>query len=132
MAIYSTLQDQIDAIKDSEIAYRTLHKNAVVRDENSGINIRVPFKSLIHDYKDYLESIVLTVPMDEESEKMYRFNPKRFSYDTYNTTELWAEIMDLNNCTSICEFKPTSFIKVYNPDKLKTLINEILIIGEDS
>ena len=57
----------------------------------------------------------------------HRYRPKMLSYDLYGTTELWFLLLNLNGCKSIMEFTPKK-IKFYDPDRLKSYINEILVL----
>ena len=63
---------------------------------------------------------------DEEKNK-YRYKQKKVSYDLYNTTEFWNDLLIINNFFSLSEFQPGETLKVYDPNKLKDYINEIMI-----
>lgn len=129
MAIPNSITEQIENVKDLEISYRMFHNNACVTDINTGKRIEIPFESLINKYRDILDKITITVKLDDRLSRQYLFNPKLLSNDLYNTTELWSELLRLNNWSSVVEFKPTK-IKIYDPEKLKPFLNEILILEE--
>lgn len=129
MAIPSNLTEQIRNVKDLEISYRMLHNNAYIVDSTSNRTIEIPFESLINKYKNILNDITIKVKFDDRLSRQYLFNPKLLSYDLYNTVELWSELLRLNNWSSISEFKPVQ-IKIYDPNKLKAFLNEILILEE--
>jgi len=127
MAIPSTMIEQIEFVDGLEISYRMLHNEAILNDINSNKKIEIPFVSLVNKYKYVLTDIVVKVKLDDILARQYLYQPKMLSYDLYGTTELWAELLRLNHCSSISEFKPTN-IRIYNPSKLKSMINEILIL----
>lgn len=127
MSIPVTITEQINDAEKWEISYRTLHPSAILKDEFSSRNIEIPFSSLTNKYRHFLSKIVRTTTLDEKLQARYKQRPKLVSYDLYGTTELWNDILILNNCFSTIEFNPVT-IKAYNPDKLKEYINEILIL----
>ena len=127
MSIPVTITEQINDSEKWEISYRTLHPSAILKDEFSSRNIEIPFSSLTNKYRHFLSKIVRTTTLDEKLQARYKQRPKLVSYDLYGTTELWNDILILNNCFSTIEFNPVT-IKAYNPDKLKEYINEILIL----
>ena len=127
MSIPVTMTEQINNAEKWEISYRTLHPSAILKDEFSSRNIEIPFSSLTNKYRHFLSKIVRTTTLDDKLQARYKQRPKLVSYDLYGTTELWNDILILNNCFSTIEFNPVT-IKAYNPDKLKEYINEILIL----
>ena len=127
MALPATMTDQIDLAEKWEISYRILHPSAVLKDEFSSRNIEIPFSSLTNKYRHFLSKIVRSTALPDYLKARYKQRPKLVSYDLYGTTEFWNDILILNNCFSVVEFEPST-IKVYDPDRLKEYINEILII----
>lgn len=127
MEIPSTMPEQISIIKELEISYRTLHHDAILRDNYSGRNIKIPFESITNKYRDYLKPAISSISLTYEDQLKYKYKPKLVSEDLYGTTEFWSDILILNNCFSVYAFKP-KIIKVYNPNIFKTLLNEILIL----
>lgn len=125
MFVPETMNDQINHAENLEISYRTLHTKAIVHDSERNINIRIPYDSLINKYRHFLESIVIEIKIDETYQKYYRYKPKLFSNDTYGTTELWFVILELNGCPSMLDFD-LDRIKIYDPKKFKSFINEIM------
>lgn len=128
MSLPATLPDQIQEAKNWELSYRVLHPNAILQDKHSGRNILIPFSSLSNKYKDFLATIIQTVDLDDDVAKEYRFQPKKLSYDLYGTTEFWNDLLIINNCYSMFEFQPKKRLKYYDPNELKELLNEILIL----
>lgn len=128
MNIPASMNEQIENAKALEISYRTLHEQAILKDKISGRNIQIPFASFTDKYKDFLNTIIVTVSLSDEERAKYRYKPKMVSYDLYNTTEFWNDILLINNFYSLSEFQPGETLKVYDPNKLKDYINEIMII----
>lgn len=125
--IPASLPEQVERIRDLEITYDTLHPKAYLYDKKSDSTIKIPYSSITSKYKDYLSTIILSVELDDDDKRKYWYRPKSFSYDIYKTTELWDTLLILNNATSIAQFTP-NVIKYYDPNRLKSFLNEILII----
>ena len=128
MNIPASMNEQIENAKSLEISYRTLHEQAILKDKISGRNIQIPFSSFTNKYKDFLNTIIVDVSLTDEERAKYRYKPKMVSYDSYNTTEFWNDLLIINNFFSLSEFQPGETMKVYDPNKLKDYINEIMII----
>lgn len=127
MAIPSTMTKQISEAENLELSYRVLHPSAILHDDITNTNIKIPFSSLTNKYKDFLSKIVITIDLSDELMLKYRYQPKTVSLDLYNTTEFWNDILILNNCFSVSQFTPKK-LKVYDPEELKKYLNEILIL----
>jgi hypothetical protein len=130
ISIPATLPQQVEEAKALDISYRTLHPGAVIINGQTNETINVPFSSLINKYKDFLHEIVIYMPMTEDDCDAYMYKPKMLSEELYGTTELWDTILLLNNNISVSEFKPEKGIYIYDPNRLKSFINEILIMEE--
>ena len=127
MEIPSTMSEQIKNIEKLDISYRILHPSISIKDEESGRTIEIPFSSLTNKYREFLKSIVISIELDDRFMAKYRFKPKMISEELYGTTEFWNDILILNNCLRVCDFQPR-VLKVYDPAKLKSYINQILIL----
>ena len=127
MDIPSTMTEQVASAKNLEISYRVLHPPITLHNEETDINIEIPFSSLLNQYRDFLSEIIIEVPLNGVMQNKYRFKPKMISEEIYGTTELWDTILILNNCFRVSEFQP-KVLKVYDPNRLKEYINTILII----
>ena len=122
-----SITEQIDTAKKLEISYRTLHTVADIHNISTNIKITIPYMSILSKYRYFLTNIIIPFQLDDALARQYLYKPKLFSYDIYGTTELWFELLHLNNWTSVIDFKPNR-IKVYEPDGLKQVINEIMIL----
>ena len=129
MKIPASMDEQIADIKDLDISYRILHPAAIIRDEYTSRNIRIPFSSLTSKYSNFLSTIIVEIELDADEQVEYLFKPKALSNYLYGTTEFWNDLLILNNAYSTSEFKPTT-VKIYDPNKFKKYINEILILED--
>lgn len=127
MEIPSTMTEQVKNIEKLDISYRILHPSITIKDEASGNNIEIPFSSLTNKYREFLKSIIISIELDDAFMLKYRFKPKMISEELYGTTEFWNDILILNNCFRTCDFQPR-VLKVYDQKKLKSYINQILIL----
>lgn len=124
---FTYVEDMIEDSKEEEISYRTLHTNAFITDKNSNKDMKIPFLSLTNKYRDFLEKIVIEIPLEDDEAQVYKLRPKLLSEKLYGTTELWFTLLELNNLKSIIEFDLKT-IRVYDPTEYKKYFNEILIL----
>jgi hypothetical protein len=122
---YSTIQELIDQIETKEISYRNLHTTFCIRQNNEVI--QVPYKSMIREYMDLMAEDAITVSLPADEVRMYKFKPKKLSYDLYGTVELWAALLELNKMYSTMDLTCEKPFLVFNPETVKEKINEILI-----
>ena len=122
---YSTIQELIDQIETKEISYRNLHTTFCIRQNNEVI--QVPYKSMIREYMDLMAEDAITVSLPADEVRMYKFKPKKLSYDLYGTVELWAGLLELNKMYSTMDLTCETPFLVFNPETVKEKINEILI-----
>lgn len=122
---YSTIQELIDSVKDMEVSYRNLHTNIYIN--NKGETIKIPYKSIVAEYLPILKSSAVELPLTDNEIILYRFKPKKLSYDLYGTTELWSSLLELNDVYSIIDFDFET-VKVFDPKEFVKLLNEVLII----
>lgn len=129
--IPSTMTEQIEEMEDMEISYRTMHDNLMIVNNYHGKELVVPFSSIVRKYRHFLRPIIATLNLSPTDQRKYRFKPKSLSDDLYDTTEFWSELMVLNKAYSIAMFQPTK-VKVYDPNRFKELLNEIMILEEEA
>ena len=122
---YSTIQELIDQVETKEISYRNLHTTFCIRQNNEVI--QVPYKSMIREYMDLMADDAITVSLPADEVRMYKFKPKKLSYDLYGTVELWAGLLELNKMYSTMDLTCEKPFLVFNPETVKEKINEILI-----
>lgn len=129
MIVPATVPEQVSLAKDMEISYRTLHPSLVISNVKDDDVIRVPYSSIINKYKDFLSTIVVEIKLDDAMREKYMYKPKMVSNELYGTTELWSEILILNNAYSVIEFTPR-VLKCYDPNRFKSFINEIILLED--
>ena len=129
MIVPATIPEQVSLAKDMEISYRTLHPSLVISNVKDDDVIRVPYSSIINKYKDFLSTIVVEIKLDDAMREKYMYKPKMVSNELYGTTELWSEILILNNAYSVIEFTPR-VLKCYDPNRFKSFINEIILLED--
>ena len=122
---YSTIQDLIEQVENKEISYRNLHTTFCIRQNNEVI--QVPYKSMIREYMDLMSADAITVSLPDDEVRMYKYKPKKLSYDLYGTVELWAALLELNKMYSTMDLTCDKPFLVFNPETVKEKINEILI-----
>ena len=125
---FSTIQDLIDQVETKEISYRNLHTTFCIR-QNDDV-IQVPYKSMVREYMDLLAEDAITVSLPDDEVRIYKYKPKKLSYDLYGTTELWAALLELNKMYSTMDLTCEKPFLVFNPETVKSKINEILIQEE--
>ena len=126
MQFYSTIEEQINAMKSAEISYRNLHR-MVCLDGPNGI-IKIPYKSIMREYRDVFEKIAISGKFSQLEITKYRYKPKRLSLDLYGTTEIWSALLELNRMYSTVDFNMEKQPKVYDPTRFKTVLNEVMIL----
>ena len=123
----STIQGAIACGVAQDVRYGTYHEMTRIQNEQTGEIIRVPAMSLMNKYRHFLQEIVtVKFKMSDEEFRKYKYAPKRLSFDLYGTTEYWSALLELNNCLSISDFNK-QWIKAYDPKRLPSYVNEILI-----
>ena len=125
--IPSNILDQVEDIRDLDISYDTLHEKAIVSNKQTDTIIKVPYMSITNKYRNLLAKIVVEGTLSEEEKKEFWYKPKTLSDRLYGTTELWSELLLLNNCATIIQFTPTK-VRYYDPYEFKTYLNEIMTI----
>ena len=130
--IPSTIKEQYNDVKTLALSYRVLHPKATIYNEESNTTIRIPYSSVLSKYKDYLNTIVVNIELDEKEKEKYSYRPKLLSQDLYGTTELWDGLLLINNAKSLIDFKiEDNKVKVYDPAELKAYLDEIIICEKD-
>lgn len=127
MKYYTTIQELIASVDKMEVSYRNLHTQVYIN--TKGENLKIPYKSLLRDYRPFLSQSIITIFPSEIDKILYRYKPKKLSLDLYDTTELWSDILELNHLISTIEFtlEKESF-KIFDPRSFFKLLNEVLIL----
>lgn len=128
MVIPSTIKEDIEQGKKAVLGHRTFNIAAKLHYVNSDETILIPFEHIASKYKDFFDSQTVSVAMSLDEERLYRFNPKRLSLDLYQNIGYWSILLFINDCHSVIDFEPHGSIKVINPNRIKDLVNEILLL----
>ena len=126
MEFYSTISEQVNAMKSAEISYRNLHRS-VCLDGPNGI-IKIPYKSIMREYRDAFDKIAVAGQFSQAEKVKYRYKPKKLSLDLYGTTEIWSALLELNKMYSLVDFNMEKQPKVYSPIDFKRVLNEVMIL----
>lgn len=127
MVIPDSIPAHINAINNEDVSYRSTVYYTDINNIKDGMIVKAPVLSIFDKYRHFLHPIIEVMDLTEENYKKYRFKPKTLSYDLYNTTEFWAALLSINNCTSILEFD-LQRVKVYHKTKIRQLLNEIMVL----
>lgn len=127
MALPTTIDDLINWGKTQEISYRNLNGEVYINNLSNNEVIRIPLNSVMGEYRYFLESYMVEITMNDEELYLYQYKPKSLSYKLYGTTELWSTLLMINNCVSKIDFDKAK-IKVLDPKRIKSFINEVLIL----
>lgn len=130
MIVPTTISELISYGKGLEISHRTLNNDVKIHDVKTDVTMTLPFNAIVNKYKDFFDKYTYGLEMTEEEIRRYRFSPKLLSQDQYGTPEYWSLILYINECASVLDFEPTKYVNLVDKDKLKELINELLIIDE--
>ena len=121
------MEEQIEYYKDLELNYEKLHTYACIHDVVGEQKITVPYSSILNKYRHYLESEIITIDLTDDEYHTYKQAPKALSLYLYDTTQYWANLLEINNCISAMDFDMKT-VRVYNPSTIREMVNEILIL----
>lgn len=111
-----------------DISHASTHLKTTIN-TNTGNNLIVNHTSIINKYYYIFLKYTYMVELSEEDYLIYRYNPKRFCYDRYGTTELWSLLLKINNIISVSEFNVRK-LRVFDTD-IDQVINEIMILESE-
>lgn len=115
--------------KSLDLAHHKFFLKEKISDNRDG-NIIFNLESLIDKYFDVIQSqYVESYTLSDEDLIDYIYNPKRFCYEIYGTTELWSALLRINNMRTVMEFNQKN-IKSFKLNILDGL-TEILNLEKD-
>ena len=120
----SLIKEFIEDSTDSELSLSTLHYHEVM-DVESDDNVVILSESILDKYYDDLQEYVETITLSIEEQIKYFYNPQKFCYDRYGSTDYWYLILELNQMYSMAQFN-ISTIKVFSTSVtrvLQTILN---------
>ena len=112
---------QVFVIDDASILEKIVDDDA---------DIVISFDTLYAKYHRILVPFIKDFEFTDIELQTYKYQPKRFCLDIYNTTELWSALLYINNMISITEFKKKK-IKVFAPQILDLLDDIYALVETD-
>ena len=85
-------------VSESKLAFKELIDGEII----------VPFYNVITKNIDAIRSHITTYTMDDDEFQTYKYQPKLFCYEMYNTPELWSSLLLINNIISQADFTLTT------------------------
>lgn len=126
----SSIHEVIENSKLLDISYEKLFFKSNI-EVNNETNLIINYNSLIDNYMEDIMKICTSWTLTDKDLINYRFQPKKFCYDLYNTTELWFILLRINNMVSSLDFNKKT-IYVFDRDGIFKLLNEIMTLEEES
>lgn len=120
-----TMADYINAINNEKITMKSLQYQDILTDKVSGTRIVVNDRSVLKMYRKDLKEGAYFVILNNNEKRKYFYKPWSFCYDVYGTSDLWFELLNLNQIRSFNEFDHEK-IRVFDPaylNKLKVILN---------
>lgn len=118
----------VDAILEAQKDEYTFLKTSIIKNVDG---LLIPYETTLKKYLEYIKANSFLVKFTNEERIKYMYNPKRLSYDLYNTTRLFFVILYINNMKSKIEFDRDT-IWVPQPKILKDCIEKIKIKEQDT
>ena len=126
----ATLAAAIEAGNSDDYNPSRLSYRKFVKTDNGSNDLIVPFESFFDKYYDVIKSdFVEEMELSEDDLSRYKYNPKRLSYDSFGTVELWTAILRINDMSSVMEFN-SSKILMFTSD-FKEIVDEMINLEKD-
>lgn len=114
--------------KALDLNHEKLYFKTTINDTDKN-NIVLNYKFMVDEYLEFIKSHTVNYTMTDDELAKYKYQPKLFCYDIYNTVEIWSLILRINYMVSPLDFTRKN-IKIFNPDVF-VIINEMLILEKD-
>lgn len=118
------LSDFADYDKRTPLTYSHQHLKAKINSDGDDILVNSSF--IPTKYFDIIRKNIEIVNLTDAEFLNYKYQPKKFCYDRYGTTELWGILLRLNSMTSLSDFASQSFRAP--KANILILLNEMLIL----
>lgn len=118
-----TLDEWLEEDQEQTIRISTMHHKIIINDDD--LTCIVNFESILDRYMSIFEKYLTYVHLTDRQLHEYEFNPKKFSYRIYGTTEWWWMILQLNEMYSGTQFNQKR-IRVIKLSALNQFINQII------
>lgn len=123
----STIEEQIDYGMDTPLSNSIMHMKEKFKDKNDRVIVHCA-TPLITKYWDIIQNYVVDIELTEDEFLKYARRPRLLSLEKYETIELWASILLINNMVSPVQFNKRK-IKMFTTDILE-ILEELLILEE--
>lgn len=123
----STIEEQIEYGTETPLSNSIMHMKEKFKDKNDRIIVHCA-TPLITKYWDIIQNYVVDIELTEDEFLKYARRPRLLSLDKYETIELWASILLINNMVSPVQFNKRK-IKMFTTDILE-ILEELLILEE--
>lgn len=117
-----TMADYIIAIANENITMKSLQHQTMI---GSDTRLIINDESILRKYRKDLEEDCFYVTFSNAEKRKYAYKPWLFCLDTFGLSDLWRELLDLNQIRSFTQFDHDK-IKVFSPSylrKLKVILN---------
>ena len=74
------------------------------RDKDNTAEYQLEVDNLINDYMDVIELLLEKVPLSQDEQMKYYYNPELLAYDLYGSTEFDSFIMKINGIVDPMDF----------------------------
>lgn len=118
-----TLERYVSEINNESITMKSLHTQEIIGEGSTKLLLNDLSVLRLYWKEIEAESVMLTLSTNEKLKYFYK--PWLFCHDTYGNSELWFELLKLNQIRSFSEFDhetirvfPTSIIS-----KIRTIMN---------
>lgn len=125
----TTLEDFDGYDESLKISHKGLHLQSAVLNKANNKRVILNHISLINKYYYALMEHTMEITLSNEEYMKYIYQPKKYCFDTYGTTELWSLLLKVNGMSSSIEFN-TKKLRVFTSDIFQVL-NEILILEKE-
>jgi hypothetical protein len=123
----STIEEQIDYGIETPLSNSIMHMKEKFKDKNDRVIVHCA-TPLITKYWDIIQNYVVDIELTEDEFIKYARRPRLLSLEKYETIELWASILLINNMVSPVQFNKRK-IKMFTTDILE-ILEELLILEE--
>jgi hypothetical protein len=123
----STIEEQIDYGIETPLSNSIMHMKEKFKDKNDRVIVHCA-TPLITKYWDIIQNYVVDIELTEDEFLKYARRPRLLSLEKYETIELWASILLINNMVSPVQFNKRK-IKMFTTDILE-ILEELLILEE--
>lgn len=131
------MQELMETTSINNFIYKGLHQLFVVNDiayleklMGDSEDIILTFETVVSKYLHTLQPFIVDFEFTDEELYLYKFQPKRFCLDIYDTMELWSSILYINNMVSITEFNRKK-IKVFTPQIIEIFQDLLSLVETD-